>query len=291
MKTFILFIYSLFLPFMILSSARYDLAICTIFQNDAEFLEEWIEFHKLQGVKHFFLYNNNSEDDFLSVLKPYIKNKEVTLISWNHSYPPGDGGKWNQIQCGAYLDCIKKCKKLFQWLAVIDTDEFLFCPNGETLVSFLERQEQEAAICVNWLMFGTSDVYEIPKDSLMIEMLTQRAPLNFPSNLHIKSIVRPNYVENCYNPHIFALKNRYKSVTENGDPCDGCLSSYVSVEQIRINHYWTRTKKYLEEYKIPKRNQMYSAGDATQKMANQLNECQDETILQFVPQLKKNLKQ
>jgi len=46
------------------------LSICTIFKNEARYLREWIEFHRLVGVDHFYLYENRSEDDFAPVLAP-----------------------------------------------------------------------------------------------------------------------------------------------------------------------------------------------------------------------------
>ncbi|KIC71464.1 hypothetical protein DB44_DM00010, partial [Candidatus Protochlamydia amoebophila] len=31
----------------------YDLSVCAIFKNEAPYLKEWIEYHRLIGVKHF----------------------------------------------------------------------------------------------------------------------------------------------------------------------------------------------------------------------------------------------
>ena len=39
---------------------RYELAACLKFKNEARFLAEWIRFHQLAGVEHFFLYYNNN---------------------------------------------------------------------------------------------------------------------------------------------------------------------------------------------------------------------------------------
>ena len=77
---------------------KYQLAICSIFQNEAGYLKEWIEFHRLLGVEHFYLFNNLSTDNFHSVLAPYVKNKVITLIEW--PYP-------DFRQCAAYDAAIK----------------------------------------------------------------------------------------------------------------------------------------------------------------------------------------
>src|SRR5271165_4385432 len=81
-------------------SYPYDLAICAIFQNEAPYLKEWIEFHKLVGVQHFYLYNNLSTDDYITVLAPYIDTKEVDLVDW--PYPKTSPEHWYEIQCAAY---------------------------------------------------------------------------------------------------------------------------------------------------------------------------------------------
>jgi hypothetical protein len=59
---------------------KYDLAICAIFQDEAPYLKEWIEFHRLVGVEHFYLYNHRSRDHYQEVLKPYILSGLVELI-------------------------------------------------------------------------------------------------------------------------------------------------------------------------------------------------------------------
>ena len=76
---------------------KYRISLCGIFKNEASFLKEWIEFHRIVGIDHFFLYNNLSEDNYREVLDPYIKNGIVDLIEW--PYP--------QTQMKAYADFLK----------------------------------------------------------------------------------------------------------------------------------------------------------------------------------------
>ena len=48
------------------------LAACTIYRDDAAYLAEWIEFHRLMGVERFFLYDNGSTDNHREVLAGYL---------------------------------------------------------------------------------------------------------------------------------------------------------------------------------------------------------------------------
>ena len=74
------FIFSLFLIYIYLSigfikadetnisseiNKKYNLSICAIFKNEAKYLKEWIEYHRIFGVDHFYLYNIGSRDSFL----------------------------------------------------------------------------------------------------------------------------------------------------------------------------------------------------------------------------------
>jgi hypothetical protein len=58
--------------FVFRSEPKYYLSVGAIFRNEARFLPEWIEYHRLHGVDHFYLFNNLSEDDYKAALKPYV---------------------------------------------------------------------------------------------------------------------------------------------------------------------------------------------------------------------------
>ena len=56
------------------------LSICAIYRDEAPYLAEWIEFHRLVGVERFFLYDHMSQDHHLEVLAPYLNR-------WNRDLP------------------------------------------------------------------------------------------------------------------------------------------------------------------------------------------------------------
>src|SRR5262245_48829439 len=94
------FILGLFLLCQPTVAYLYDLSFCMIFQNDAPYLKEWIEFHRLVGGQHFYLYNNLSTDNYQEVLAPYIREGIVELIDW--PFPSSNFFEWDQIQVKAY---------------------------------------------------------------------------------------------------------------------------------------------------------------------------------------------
>ena len=125
---------------------KYKVSICAIFRDEAIYFREWIEFHKIVGVDHFYLYNNFSEDNYLDVLKPYIENNSVTLIDWPKEH----------AQISAYEDCIEKYAEDTEWLGFIDLDEFVVPNSTKNIYDFLKTFKNRPAVLIYWQLFGSS---------------------------------------------------------------------------------------------------------------------------------------
>src|SRR3954454_3236476 len=122
------------------------LSVCAIYLDEAPYLREWIEFHRLVGVERFYMYDHESTDDHLAVLAPYIENGTVVVQEW--PIQPG--------QLEAYDHCVATHGDETRWIACIDIDEFLFSPTLRPVSEILPDYEQHPALAVNWAMFGTS---------------------------------------------------------------------------------------------------------------------------------------
>lgn len=283
------FLFSLLFLLPCLAEAKksysYDLALCAIFRDEAPYLKEWIEFHKCVGVQHFYLYNNLSKDNFRDILAPYIKSGEVELFDWKYTYTSVQ--EWSPIQRDAYNDAIKKSTGKSKWLAILDLDEFLFPTECDSLVEFLAGFEEFGAVSANWLMFGTSQVVKIPQDKLLIEMLVNRAPIEYEQNIHVKSVVRPERVATCVGPHFCKLKKDFKQVNALKDPFEGARAPYIDVSKLRIHHYWTRDEDFFYRVKLARRQGWQEGREGGMKRLAELNRERDETIVRYVPALKK----
>jgi hypothetical protein len=269
------------------ASYPYPLAIAAIFHNDAPYLQEWVEFHRLVGVSHFYLLNHMSSDPYQEILKPYIDAGVVELIDW--PYPYERLSEWNQIQLAAYQHVLELAMGKAMWVAFIDTDEFLFAPEKENLLDVLASYKQFGGVGVNWVMFGTSNVTKIPDNQLLIEALYLRYPDQEPENLHIKSIVRPERVlTTAGNPHSFTYHSPYFQVTTSKRRFSGPFSPTFSKNILRINHYCVRDEEYFYQVKVPRWKQWRVARDPV-KILNEGNRVEDRTIGRFIPQLKERL--
>jgi hypothetical protein len=261
-----------------------DLSICTIFQNDAPYLKEWIEFHRELGVKRFYLYNNLSTDNYKEVLKPYIKKRIVKLIDWPFSYE--SLSEWDQIQIAAYENAVKLSKGKTKWLAILDTDEFLFPVHDNSLPQFLRRfesSEEIGGICVNWVMYGTSHVAKIPEDRLLIETLVLS---NGEGDNHFKSIVRPERVSVVCSPHYVRYKKGFSHFKPSGKRN---RAPFVEIDNIRINHYWSRDEYYLHHIKIPRRLRWGTSPEECQIWGSINNGHYDQSIFRFIEPLRKRM--
>ena len=60
----------------------YELVVASMFYNEAPYLREWVEYHRMAGVDHFWLYNDNSTDNWEEVLLPYMEEGLVEVFNW-----------------------------------------------------------------------------------------------------------------------------------------------------------------------------------------------------------------
>lgn len=263
---------------------RYDLAICAIFQQEGPYLKEWIEYHRLLGVQHFYLFNNLSTDNFLSVLNPYISEGIVDLYDW--SYTSTGLLDYNNIQVKAYNTQIALIRNEVKWLALIDIDEFIQPLQTDNLLKFLKNYEDYGALVVNWQCFGTSGVKKIPEDKLMIECLIWKAFPHFERNLVIKSIIRPERVVGCEDAHAMKFVEGYYQVNSNFEKCRGMYAPKVVVDKIQINHYWTRDEHFFYNVKWP-RLKKWTQYDYDWNNTNLFfSQVEDFSIQRFVPRLR-----
>jgi len=261
---------------------KYDLSVCMIFQDEAPYLKEWIEFHQLLGVDHFYLYNNNSKDNYIEVLDPYIKNDVVELIEWPQIAT--SVSEWDQIQVAAYNDAFKRAKSKTKWLAIIDSDEFLFPTLENNLHKFLKKYEKQkgiGGILVSWVCFGTSWVEKIPDDKLLIETLTLCVATGSDQ---FKSIFMPKRVSHVCSPHYVIYKEGYRHCTPSGG-----MPPFIEIDRIRINHYWSRDEWYLNNFKIPRRVLWGTDSATSQHWGHATNVHDDTTIFRFVDPLRKRM--
>lgn len=271
----------------LLDKPKHYLAICTVFQNEARFLKEWIEFYLIQGVEHFYLFNHNSKDDFQTVLQPYIDKGIVTLETiTTEIVTMADFEKL--VHCKTFMEVCNNVKDDVEWLMLIDSDEFIFPYKGKSLAHALQDYDTEACLRLPWVLFGTSNVEKIPDDELMIAHLTKSMHIT-DTPMVPKVIIKPRYLKFLPNPHYPIMKMGYYDVDENKVPCEGRSDLNSSVtKKFRLNHYWSKDEKFFNEVKLPLWPEKKNI--EKKKMYNRIISLkEDDAILRFVPDLKERM--
>lgn len=282
-----------------LGAYEYKLAVAAIFRDEAPYLREWIEYYKLQGAGHFYLYNNLSQDNYAEVLAPYIASGEVDLIEWTHE--PANWDEWDKIQVAAYADALRLANNKATWLAILDIDEYVVpivreraaslkpsANRQNQLMKMLVVYEGDAKIggvCIPWVFFGTSHVAKIPADQLLIEtLLLNSGPAaggiagDIWNQGAYKSIVRPEFVAGICSPHYCGYVKGREHIL-------------LGFEKAQINHYWTRDEYFLHQVKIPRRGAWKQSADSVLGWAAGMNSDTPygKPILKYVDALRKRM--
>lgn len=219
-------------------------SIAVILKNEARIIKEYILFYKAVGADRIYIYDNESDDNLLEVIDPFIKEGFVVYTKW-----PG-----SVVQTAAYRDAVKRTKGRTKWLAFVDSDEFLFPVTGD-LKTLLKDYEDYPGLGVNWRVFGPNGHDKRP-EGLMMDNYTECIENDEATiNKHIKSIVQPTKVAYVDQVHYAVYKHGRFAVDERKEVIDNTCAfvpeaseAFTGVpngEIFRINHYYTRSMEDL----------------------------------------------
>lgn len=281
----LLFLQTYFFP----KKYPHQVSIAAIFHDEERFLEEWIEYHKAIGVDHFYLFNHLSSDNFHKVLKPYIDGGLVELYDWPYPHTTGKEADWTRIQSAAYRQALDLARDKTQWLAILDTDEFLVPKKASDIKEFLRDYEGAGGVMINWQVFGTSHVEKVPDDRWMIQTLFLKTPVQYEVNTYCKSIVRPEKVKTCHDPHNMVYYPWAYPVDVDGNIFNWKFhkSSRVLTDKIQINHYWARDNEFFVKEKLNRYQQWGVNTEGCIKRNQEANQIEDRSILKFLPLMPK----
>ena len=264
----------------------YDLVVAAIFKDEAHYLKEWLDYHLLAGVEHFYLYNNDSSDDFREVLAPYVEENLVTLIEW-----PG-----KLMQYPAYNDAVEKFRFECRYMAFIDLDEFIFPKSNRSITEvvdeILSRNPNATALAINWQVFGSNGQIDADFSRGVLERFTRRAPSNWipidergikEGNNIVKSVNNSLFICQIFHPHFAHHFNGKFAVNSDGKLVPSWSNEPVTADKIVVNHYYTKS---AEEYRKTKLQRGYANearspyGDKNFSKYNR-NEVFDDGILKY----------
>ena len=215
-----------------------SLAIVAIAKNEADYIQEWVAFHKAVGIDNIILYDNDSTDNMKEEIKPFIEQGYVLYHTIR--------GKAQHIN--AFNDALKKYTHKFKYMAFIDCDEYLFPVNEkDNIVDVINRiyakNRNAGGLGVNWAMYGSSGLETKPQ-GLCIENFIWRARTPGGRGVDvIKTICKPDLVIKFNHTHYPIYKSGNYCISTEGKRIPEWYNVITEYKGLRINHYFTKSKE------------------------------------------------
>lgn len=226
----------------------YDLAIVAILKNEGRYIKEWLDYHLLAGVDHFYLYDNDSTDDYDAIIAPYVKAGLVTSNKIS-------GGS---AQFAAYDFAVRDYRFQCRRMAFIDLDEFIYPKNttdtiAATLDGILKNLSDASGVAINWQSFGSNNLEAADYTRDVLERFTRRAPVDWVvpipkreipgGNAQIKTVANPRRISFFTSAHFPIYFEGGFSVNERGKLVESYCNNPVTAEKIALNHYNVKSRE------------------------------------------------
>ena len=142
---------------------KYDVVMSTIFSWDAFRAKQWIDYHSLIGVDHFYLYYHGALSDLklmwpkdYDILMEYVEKGILTLIEWDigywkhhytvpGKYPVHDiGYYWTQVSQINHVPA--EFGEFTNWMINITVDQFLVVRDHKNIKDFVLDMDKQNVI-------------------------------------------------------------------------------------------------------------------------------------------------
>lgn len=232
--------------------------ICLVQKNEAPYLLEWIAFHLNAGADHIQVYDNDSSDPSPAILDAIAQKFPVSVVG----HPTVAG---QSPQRTAYRDALALLRERSEFVAFIDADEFLFCPDGTALHEALrEYPDDISAVGINQRLFG-SNGEEAYRTDLVTARFIRRAPIDYPAHGFFKTIARPARVvrPDVHNMSIASGRYAYSdgSPLEVGREHPG-KATRIATGPVALHHYQLKSR---QEFEVKRRRGGSASSDATHR--------------------------
>jgi len=230
------------------------LAVLALFKNEAHVLAEWVQHYAAEGATAIHLVNNNSSDDYLTVLQPFIESGLVVLHNDSRLY----------AQREIYNDQLQMLRPLCQWLLICDLDEFIYARVGHRrCIDVLDGLPAwVSSVQIPWKMFGSSGHYEQPSQGVRAgfrhrvdadDQIQPHPCMPLPNRIASKTIARSSRIRSLdvhsanllYGQRILpdgnpALKGSFQPISE----------ALLRRSLLHLNHYAIQSEQVFRQVKM-----------------------------------------
>ena len=271
------------------------LALVTLVRDQGLFLEEWIEYHRIQGFEKIIIFDHASQDNTLEILQPYIDSDLVIFIPASQMFPEACPaivhGPHRQGGCQFFIFdfTTRVLKHRYRWLGIFDVDEFIRpVKTDKTFLDYLPDYEGYHVLHFHAVVFGNSRLQELP---------TNHTGNHYPLVIE-HNILRPRVKDSAYSPHYQHRFGR-KSVTHPARayfyhmhsshcPLMTCFEKQFQALDplLRMNHYQYKSIQDQNRKADMNGNDVLAVNEERDEI---YNEILDTSIHHLVPKVKSNI--
>ncbi len=180
------------------------LAVCLgVVYSQQPFLRDWLHHHSELGVDYFEVYKARNHDLRSNPVSGGISIHEPFEEIWHtkafyRDVPPGKN-RWQFGQSTIHSVCIHRLRYMYDYIALIDGDEYIYLNNSRSLVDFLDESlptTVASARFYNWVFPACLQKFACDKSVQQQFTMAAAAP-----ELDVwagKSVVRPLGVASFY---------------------------------------------------------------------------------------------
>lgn len=240
------------------------IAICAMCRKENKYILEWLNYHRRLGINHFYLFDNNDEND--EKLSDVVNAVDVTIYDVHGRTALIAAGN----QTGCYTKCYNEHKHEYDWFGFLDIDEFLTIVR-QSLPEFLSNNcfVDTDVIHFSWQIYGDCG-HTFYEDKPVQE--------RFPRPLPIDAIYAQKFPENCWVKSFVKCGNKrtviqcHTAYVENGicKTADGVLSNcnklqeqVISWNNAFVKHYITKSFQEHIERRILHLGNAYDNNNTT----------------------------
>jgi hypothetical protein len=199
------------------------------------------------GVDHIYLVNDDSDDDYMSILSPYIDRGHVTLIQ--NEIKERYTGRQVDINNRYFLPLARTAK----WITNIDIDEYLYSPKEQDIKRILKNYEDYAVLNVNWTWMTSNG--HVSQPSGIVRSFTKRSDYKTLVNFNVAGRGRETVWlggYKCVANTSFDIRsfNIHNVATTSGDQKNASVESNPADPDLLVNHYQLQSREYWEKVKM-----------------------------------------
>lgn len=223
---------------------KFFLCVLAVFKNEGHAIDEWVRHYIREGVEHFYLIDNGSNDNFREKISKGDYKDNISLF--------------HDTRVGAQIDLYNTFMMPrindTEWVIVCDLDEFMYGTRGRSIRDILKSiaDSNIGGIEIPWTAYGSSGHVKQPNS--IVKNFKMRDDYSQEKKIEVKSIVKTNALE-AFRIHSHTYKHGYIIVNEKlqaRNPDDFSANSQESLNEahIKMNHYRIQSLNFFKSVKM-----------------------------------------